>query len=111
EPVASEPAPAADLAPDQPLEEREALAVCLPVLRDQLAELGQALRAVRDESVDDLGDRLLERLQLDVLSARELEVGNLVVVDEESLLDGRHGLRLEPAAADQVEERRRELER
>ena len=101
-----------DRRPDVRLEALEALAVGGAVGGDPLAEARERLRSLREDVVDDLGDGVLERGQLRPVTARELEVGDLLVTEPapDALL-GRDGLRGVAAAPDQVEERRGELER
>ena len=105
--------PARDLRADSRLEGREALRVRSPVVLDPVAEEREALRPLGEDGVDDLGDRRLERLdrRFDV-AERELEIRDLLGLEAAPDLPlGRHRLGAVAAAADQVEQRRRELER
>ena len=81
EPRVREPVAPADLVPDFLLERLEARGVRLAVVLDPVAEEREALRPGREHVVDDLGDRSLVLGQLLVLSARELEVGDLLGAD------------------------------
>ena len=113
EPDVLEPAAALHLGADGRLEGGEPLGVPRPVVLDPVAEAREPLRPVGEDRVDDLRDRRLERLHgsLDV-AERELEVGDLLRLQAAPDLPlGRHLLGLVAAAPDQVEERRRELER
>ena len=112
-PDVPEPVPVLHLGVDGGLEGGEALGVPRPVVLDPVAEVREPLGPVGDDRIDDLRDRRLERLhgRLDV-AERELEVGDLLRLQAAPDLSlGRHLVGAVAAAPDQVEERRRELER
>ena len=109
-----EPLPVAGLGADVRLERGEVLAHRLAVVLDPLAEPRQPLGAVLDHAVDDVGDRALPGRQRLVGLRRPRARGRRRSrCRRPPQIDalGRHRRRGEDAAADQVEERRRELER
>ncbi len=113
QPDVPEPVSVLLLGGDGRLEGAEALGVARPVVLDPVAEAREPLGAVDDDRVDDLRDRRLERLHRSFhVSERELEVGDLLRLQPAPDLPlGRHLVGAVAAAPDQVEERRRELER
>ena len=80
---------------------------------DPVAHLRQELGAVVEDVVEDLGDRLLERRELDRrVAERQLEIRDLLRTQTRPcLLLGRHRLCDVVAPPDEIEERGRELER
>ena len=112
-PAARVPAARVDLRGDLGLEAREARAVARAVALDRLPKLGEPLALALDHRIDHLGHGRLEVGQLQCRVAHgHLKVGNVLVAEPApDLALGRDGDRLVAAAADQVEERRRELVR
>ena len=112
DPAAEEPAAALHLARDVGLERGEARAHRGPVRCDLLPEVREPFRAAADHAVHDGGDVLLVVGHRVGLPGRDLEVGHLLLAQAApGRALGRHRLRGVDAAADQVEERGRELER
>ena len=92
------------------LECGEATVHRLALLLDLVAEVGQALAASVQHSVDDVRDVTFPVAKLAVLAGRELQVGDGLVAEpapDRTLRRGRHGL--VDAPPDEVEERRGEL--
>jgi len=107
------PLPAVDRLRHARLERAEALAVRRAALRDPVPELRQALGSVGEHVVHDVRDRLLERGEPHVgIALADLQVGHRLAAEASPLLlVRRHGRRLVAPAPEQVEQRRRELER
>ena len=99
---------------DARLEALEPLGVLGPLGLDPVAHVGQALGAAREHGVEDTGDGVLVRLERRCSDRRvessRSETCSFFRPPQDCLL-GRHRRRRVVAAADQVEERGRELER
>src|SRR6188508_2259788 len=110
---AREPALRVDRVVDGLLEVGEALAVAAAVGLDALAELAQPVLAAREHRVDHLGYGRLEPRQRNArVPESELEVRDVLVAQAApELALGRDRRRLVATAADQVEQRGRELVR
>ena len=113
-PASAEPARAARLAsPTLLLNAVKRCAIVVRCVLDPVAEARQPLGAAGEHAVDDRRRRSAPTPSSSLaVAGRELEVGDLLVPEPAPDLPlGRHRLRRVDAAADQVEERRGELER